>query len=34
VTQVGLFPVAYTIGVDFTPASREHSDQTIRWNHW
>jgi nitroreductase len=33
-TQVGLFPVAYTIGVDFKPASRAHSDQTIRWNHW
>jgi nitroreductase len=34
VTQVGLFPVAYTIGVDFKPGSREHSNRTIRWNHW
>jgi nitroreductase len=33
-TQAGLFPVAYTIGTDFRPASREHSEETIHWNHW
>lgn len=33
-TQAGLFPVAYTIGTDFKPASRAMSDRTIRWNHW
>ena len=34
VTQAGLFPVAYTIGLEFRPASRAHSEQTIHWNHW
>lgn len=34
VTQAGLFPVAYTIGTDFKPASRSVSDRTIHWNHW
>jgi nitroreductase len=34
VTQAGLFPVAYTIGTDFRPASRAHSEQTIHWNRW
>ena len=33
-TQVGLFPVAYTIGTDFRPADRSKSDGAIRWNHW
>ena len=34
VTQVGLFPVAYTIGTTFRPGVRDASDATIRWNHW
>jgi nitroreductase len=34
VTQAGLFPVAYTIGIDFRPANRTASPSTIRWNHW
>jgi nitroreductase len=34
VTQAGMFPVAYTVGVDFHPADRAASDATIRWNHW
>jgi nitroreductase len=34
VTQAGLFPVAYTIGTDFRPASRAHSEETIHWNRW
>jgi nitroreductase len=34
VTQVGLFPVAYTIGTDFRPADRSASERAIHWNHW
>jgi nitroreductase len=34
VTQAGLFPVAYTLGTDFHPASREASEATIHWNRW
>jgi len=34
VTQVGLFPVAHTIGTDFKPADRSASEATIHWNHW
>ena len=33
-TQVGLFPVAYTIGTDFRPADRSRSEQRIFWNQW
>jgi nitroreductase len=32
VTQVGLFPVAYTLGTDFKPADRSRS--AVRWNRW
>ena len=34
VTQVGLFPVAYTVGTEFRPGAREASADTIRWNGW
>ncbi len=34
VSQVGLFPVAYTIGTDFRPADRAASEATVSWNHW
>jgi nitroreductase len=34
VTQAGMFPVAYTAGLDFRPADRSASEATIRWNHW
>ena len=34
VTQVGLFPVAYTVGTDFRPGDRAASDGSIRWNGW
>jgi len=34
VTQTGLFPVAYTVGTTFRPASRTVSASTIRWNRW
>ena len=34
VTQVGLFPVAYTVGTAFKPGARTASADTIRWNRW
>jgi nitroreductase len=34
VTQVGLFPVAYTIGTDFKPGERTVSADAIHWNRW
>ena len=33
-TQIGLFPVAYTIGTDFKPAPRLDPASVIRWNRW
>jgi nitroreductase len=33
-TQVGLFPVAYTLGTDFKPAPRLDPSSVIHWNHW
>jgi nitroreductase len=33
-TQVGLFPVAYTIGSDFKPGDRSKSGGVVRWNSW
>ncbi len=33
-TQAGLFPVAYTIGTDFSPADRAASSAAIHWNGW
>ena len=32
--QAGLFPVAYTIGTDFKPASRLPLDQVLHWDSW
>jgi len=32
--QIGLFPVAYTIGTDFKPAPRLDPAGVIHWNHW
>ncbi len=34
VTQVALFPVAYTIGTDFKPAARPPAETVTRWNTW
>jgi nitroreductase len=34
VTQAALFPVAYTIGTDFRPASRPPADTITFWNEW
>jgi nitroreductase len=31
-TQVGLFPIAYTIGTDFEPGYRKPSDEVVGWN--
>jgi nitroreductase len=33
-TQVGLFPVAYTVGTEFRPADRGASEQRVFWNRW
>jgi nitroreductase len=34
VTQAALFPVAYTIGNDFRPASRPPAETITFWNTW
>lgn len=34
VTQAALFPVAYTIGTDFKPASRPPAETVTFWNTW
>ncbi len=34
VTQVALFPVAYTIGTDFKPANRPPVEEITSWNMW
>ena len=33
-TQAALIPVAYTLGTDFKPASREPLEQVLHWNKW
>ena len=33
-TQVGLFPIAYTIGTDFKPAYRKPVEEVLSWNHF
>jgi nitroreductase len=32
--QVGMFPIAYTIGATFKPADRSSSESRIFWNGW
>ena len=34
IMQVGLLPVAYTIGDDFKPAKRPPLDDVLHWNIW
>ena len=34
VTQVALFPVAYTLGTEFKPASRPPPETVTSWNAW
>jgi hypothetical protein len=33
-TQVGLFPIAYTIGTEFRPAYRKPVDEVVGWNQF
>ncbi|MGI9601908.1 MAG: nitroreductase family protein [Acidimicrobiales bacterium] len=33
-TQVGLFPIGYTLGTDFKPATREPASRWIHWEQW
>lgn len=33
-TQVGMFPVAYTIGTEFKPAPRIDTSRLVHWNRW
>jgi nitroreductase len=34
VTQAALIPVAYTQGLNFTPATREPLESSLHWNGW
>jgi len=34
VTQVGLIPVAYTLGTEFKPAARKPLGEVLHWNRW
>ena len=34
VTQVALIPVAYTIGTDFKPGTRNPLDSMVHWDSW
>ena len=34
IKQVGLLPVAYTLGTDFKPAKRRPLDEVLHWNGW
>ena len=34
VMQVGLLPVAYTLGTDFKPARRQPLDEVVHWEQW
>ncbi|PJK27907.1 nitroreductase family protein [Minwuia thermotolerans] len=34
IMQVGLLPVAYTLGTDFKPAKRPPLDTILHWNRW
>jgi nitroreductase len=34
ITQAALLPVAYTLGTDFSPASREPLDKVLHWDKW
>ena len=34
IMQVGLLPVAYTIGTEFKPVKRPPLDTVLYWNQW
>lgn len=33
-TQVGMFPIGYTLGTDFKPATRVDAQKFIHWEQW
>ncbi len=33
-TQVGMFPIGYTLGTDFKPATRVRAEKFVHWNSW
>lgn len=33
-TQIGLIPVAYTLGTEFKPAARKPLDTVLHWDRW
>lgn len=33
-TQVGMFPIGYSLGTDFKPADRVGADRWVHWNEW
>ncbi len=32
--QAGLFPIGYTLGTDFKPATRISAEEFVHWNEW
>ena len=34
IMQVGLLPVAYSLGTKFKPADRQPIEQVVHWEHW
>ncbi len=34
ITQVGLFPIGYTLGTDFKLAKRRPAESFVHWNRW
>ena len=33
-TQVGMFPIGYTLGTDFKLADRVGAERWVHWNEW
>ena len=33
-TQGGLFPIAFTVGTDFRPATRRPLSEIVHWDRW
>ena len=33
-TQIGLIPVAYTLGTDFKPGERVPAREIVHWDRW
>jgi nitroreductase len=34
ITQAGMFPIAYSIGIDFKPAKRLPLEPIMHWDTW